>query len=57
MFKCEFSTGNDAFEAEAAHEIVRLLAVLSETLKTGAHVGIIRDSNGNKIGAWSLTED
>ena len=56
MLKLEFSTSNAAFagvngQSEAAH-IVR---AISELIIRGQDSGKVRDSNGNKIGEWSLS--
>lgn len=61
MFKCEFSTDNGAFEdsRDGRLEVRRILRDLGDRMELGPHVrsGPIFDINGNKIGAWSLTED
>lgn len=62
MFKVEFSTDNAAFDGEdRASECARILSDLARRVgqlggDNDAHGGPIFDSNGNRVGAWSLSE-
>jgi hypothetical protein len=63
MFKLEFTTDNAAFQqgdfegdglfAETS-SILRLVAV---DVACGCRQGTVRDSNGNTVGQWALTEE
>ena len=61
MFKLEFSTDNAAFEDNGqetrAHEVQLILLRISAKLAHGDTFGAVKDSNGNTIGRWSLSED
>lgn len=52
MFKLSFSTGNAAFDNDAAPEIARILALVAYSVSHGVKSGSIRDANGNTIGKW-----
>lgn len=57
MFKLEFSTDNAAFtEDRTCDEVARILFNISTRMQdvhTNAEAyGVIRDSNGNRIGEW-----
>jgi hypothetical protein len=62
MFKVEFSTAGAAFET-GADEVVWILRRLAERVcleHDGGSFeaeGLIRDSNGNHIGDWSMDID
>lgn len=63
MFKLEFETGSDAFFIEGGPpfhypwpEIERILKEISNGF-VGVVAGSVYDSNGNRIGKWSLTDD
>ena len=57
MFKLEFDTGNAAFDGDAKWmEIDAILRVVADRAGDGQTAGTIRDSNGNRIGAWSLQD-
>lgn len=62
MFKLEFSTGNAAFDGEdRAAECARILVDLARRIgslgsASDGDGGPIFDSNGNRVGAWSLSE-
>jgi hypothetical protein len=61
MFKLEFSTENAAFEDGATLEIMRILSKIVRQLDQHmpgddtADIPIY-DVNGNRVGAWSLTQ-
>ena len=50
----KFSTDNDAFSENKADECRMILRGIGEHLRDGHRGGIIMDSNGNKVGRWSL---
>ena len=57
MFKLEFRTGNAAFDGDAKWmEIDTILRAVADRAGDGQASGIIRDSNGNRIGEWSLQD-
>jgi hypothetical protein len=56
-FKLEMQCDNAAFTDYAPGEIKWILLQLAETVGNGIErgdSGPIRDTNGNRIGAWSL---
>ena len=55
MFKLEFSTDNAAFEDSL--EVVRILERIAQNVKGGDTFGAVKDSNGNTVGRWSLSEE
>lgn len=62
MFKVEFETSNAAFDDEndgnSREEIRRILRGISfDVYENGETGGMIRDSNGNRIGSWEYTDD
>lgn len=53
---------NDAFHntgggLDPAAEVGRILPAVSEGLNRGQSSGLLRDSNGNTVGAWTLQPD
>lgn len=60
MFKLEIDTGNAAFDIEEnglhgeAARILRQLA--AELVNNGGTSGALFDVNGNRVGAWSLSQ-
>ena len=57
MLKIEFETGNDAFadgngRRQTAAILHNIAAQIAIEVKDS---GLVRDSNGNRIGAWSLS--
>lgn len=56
MFTLTFRTDNAAFDENAAYETAETLAGVARQLREGATSGVVRDYNGNKIGAWSLVD-
>lgn len=61
MFKLEFSTDNAAFgdndRATLEHEVEMRLLNIVASISHGIYQGVVRDSNGNTIGQWSLTDE
>lgn len=58
MFKLEFETGNAAFDGDLAWmEIDTILRAVADRAGDGQTSGAIRDSNGNRIGAWRFDRD
>ena len=55
MFKLEFSTDNAAFEDSL--EVVVILERIAQKVKGGDTFGAVKDSNGNTVGRWSLSEE
>lgn len=61
-FKLEFKTDNAAFhedEYAMAEEVSSILKGVAEKIAAadGTTEGPVRDTNGNTVGKWSLTED
>jgi hypothetical protein len=56
MFKLEFKTDNAAFEGMMREEISNILRDVQRRVNTGYLEGKIRDSNGNTIGSYQVTE-
>ena len=63
MFKMEFKTGSSAFcdpytgeenELSGSIEVARILKDIKHKVLSGQKTGAIIDSNGNKIGEWSM---
>lgn len=61
MFKLEIETDNSAFEDEPFREIAHILrhmALAFDDWANGKNCHIsVRDSNGNKVGLWSYSDD
>ncbi|GAA2321631.1 hypothetical protein GCM10010149_88360 [Nonomuraea roseoviolacea subsp. roseoviolacea] len=61
MFKLEFKTSNAAFDDEndgnAQAEIKDILTDLAAKVYDGYTEGVIKDTNGNRIGSWSFERD
>lgn len=57
MFKLTIKTANAAFEDSASTEVARILRDLAEYLdSSGApDEGTVRDTNGNTVGSWKLS--
>jgi hypothetical protein len=55
MFKIEFATDNAAFVEDGADEVAGVLRHVIELVEGGYLGGPLTDSNGNQIGAWSLS--
>ncbi len=57
MFKLKIETKNDAFEDDIQREIIHCLRDVIERLNlVGYDAGNIHDSNGNKVGTFTLTK-
>lgn len=65
MFKLEIQTDNAAFgdvaEGDREREIARILRTIAATLEAEARnpeaaEGVARDINGNRVGAWSISQ-
>lgn len=52
-FKCEIDMNNAAFDDRG--ELVRVLREVACEIKYERTSGTIRDSNGNKVGEYSIT--
>jgi hypothetical protein len=58
MFKLQFSTGNAAFDGDSAWmEIDSILRAVADRAGDGQTSGLIRDSNGNRIGDWRFQRE
>lgn len=56
MFKLEFETDNEAFGTDTAAETNHLLQEVAGSIRAGYTKGLVRDSNGNRIGRYELTQ-
>lgn len=59
MFQLTINTGNAAFGDDAmdrALELERILKKIALQLKDGEQGRSVFDSNGNKVGEWSVTD-
>lgn len=54
MFKVEMQTDNEAFDLYADGEVRRILQKICDDLENGISHGSCIDTNGNKVGEWSL---
>ena len=57
MFRLEIDTANDAFVGYPAGEVARILRETADDLDAGIIAFSIRDSNGNTVGSWELSEE
>jgi len=58
-FKCEINMDNDAFAHDPHEELSKLIEKISNEVDEWACVErtkAIRDSNGNKVGKWTIGE-
>ena len=55
-FALQFNMDNDAFSGMAEYEIVNILQKVSSKVLCSDTSGVIRDTNGNIIGQWSIEE-
>ena len=55
-FRLEFETDNAAFE-DGNGEAVRLLLQVAARVQAGETEGLVRDINGNLVGAWRFADD
>lgn len=51
----EFKTDTDAFEYDRATEAARILRHAADLVASGGDT-VLRDLNGNTVGAWSIEE-
>lgn len=54
-FSIEINSSNDAFQDGVLTEIGRILDAVVDKMWNGQESGSVRDTNGNKVGEWSLT--
>ena len=54
MFKLSFETDNASFDPWRPGEIARILKDIAYKIEGGETSGSIMDSNGNKLGNWSI---
>lgn len=55
MFTLTIITDNDDFQPDPGYTTALLLKRIAAELKDGQTFGSVRDGNGNRVGAWSLT--
>ena len=56
MFTLKIETGNSAFDdGNAADEVARILRDVAYNLVRGARTGVLHDTNGNRVGNFTLT--
>lgn len=55
MLKIEFSTENDTFSLFKEEECTTILQRIALQVSQGVVSAPVHDSNGNKIGEWSLS--
>lgn len=53
-FKCEIDMNNAAFEDNPNFELSRILRSIAQETVCDCTSGTIRDSNGNKVGGYSI---
>lgn len=58
MFKLEIQTDNAAFEGDACgDELATILERIAGQLREGyTSSPVVQDSNGNRVGAWSISQ-
>lgn len=54
-FSIEINSSNDAFQDGVLTEIGHILDAVVDKMWNGQESGSVRDTNGNKVGEWSLT--
>lgn len=54
MLRVRIETENDAFAGNGEQEVARLLRQVADRVADGQLDGVIRDSNGNRCGAFDL---
>lgn len=57
MMYLKFDTDDDAFVDNLHHESARILCGVAAAVANEYKGGLIFDSNGNRVGEWSLTND
>jgi hypothetical protein len=56
--KLEMDLDNDAFHANPVqHEVIECLQKVIAQLEDQCSWGIIKDTNGNKVGEWDIDSD
>ena len=50
----QFDTDNAAFADCGEYEAAQILESIARRLRDGERSGLIRDTNGNSIGEWSI---
>lgn len=56
MFIVHVDTTNAAFAEDPNGELARILRHVAERVEAGAPSGVIRDTNGNRVGRWTVSE-
>jgi hypothetical protein len=57
QFKCEIDTENDAFAHDPHTELSKIIKKIQKDINDFVCIErtkIIRDTNGNKIGSWTI---
>ena len=57
QFKCEIETENDAFAHDPHTELSKIIKTIQKDVDAFVCIErtkIIRDTNGNKIGSWTI---
>tara|TARA_R100001509_G_scaffold157646_1_gene121972 strand:+ start:662 stop:844 length:183 start_codon:yes stop_codon:yes gene_type:complete len=56
-FKCEIETENDAFAHDPHAELSKIIKTIQKDINDFVYIErtkILRDTNGNKIGSWTI---
>ena len=56
-FKLEIRTDNAVYEESLYDELIANLKVVSNMIDSQQKSGIIRDTNGNRVGQFYMTEE
>jgi hypothetical protein len=56
-FKLEINTDNAVYEDSLYDELIANLQLVSNMVDSQKKEGIIRDTNGNKVGKFYMTEE
>jgi hypothetical protein len=56
-FKLEINTDNAVYEESLYDELIANLQLVSNMVDSQKKEGIIRDTNGNKVGKFYMTEE
>jgi hypothetical protein len=56
-FKLEINTDNAVYEDSLYDELIANLQLVSNMIDSQKKEGIIRDTNGNKVGKFYMTEE
>ena len=58
MFRLSVDTGNAAFDDDYRNEVARILRAAADAIDASAsQSSILRDINGNAVGAWNFNEE